>query len=68
MAFYTCMSVYHMNTPLPYSFKSINTYYICNMGRSDLPDMYVRAQGRAVPEGKCGHIRQITTLHVVYVM
>ena len=30
--------------------------YICNIGRSDLPDMYARAQGRAAPEGECGHI------------
>ena len=36
------------------------------MGRSDLPDMYTQARGRAVPE--CGHIRQITTAHVTYVM
>ena len=42
--------------------------YICNMGRSDLPDMYARARGRAAPEGECGHIRQITTAHVTYVM
>ena len=42
--------------------------YICNMGRSDLPDMYARARGRAAPECECGHIRQITTAHVTYVM
>ena len=34
------------------------------MGRGDLPDMYAQAQGRVVPEGDCGHIRQITTDHV----
>ena len=28
------------------------------MDRSDLPDMYAQARGRATPEGKCGHIRQ----------
>ena len=44
------------------------TCYICNMGRSDLPDMYARARGRAAPECECGHIRQITTAHVTYVM
>ena len=38
------------------------------MGRSDLPDMYARARGRAAPEGECRHIRQITTAHVTYVM
>ena len=38
------------------------------MGKSDLPDMYARARGRAAPEGECGHIRQITTAHVTYVM
>ena len=42
--------------------------YICNMGRSDLPDMYARARGRAAPEGERGHIRQITTAHVTYAM
>ena len=35
------------------------TCYICNMGRRDLPDMYARAQGRAAPEGECGHILDI---------
>ena len=39
-----------------------DTRYICNMGKSDLPDMY------AAPECECGHIRQITTAHVTYVM
>ena len=38
------------------------------MGRSDLPDMYAQAQGHAVPEGECEHIRQIMTAHVTYVM
>ena len=38
------------------------------MGRSDLPDMYARAQGLTVPEGRCGHIRRIKTAHVTYVM
>ena len=38
------------------------------MSRSDLPDMYTRARGRAAPSGECGHIRQITTAHVTYVM
>ena len=38
------------------------------MSRSDLPDMYARAQGRTTPEGKCRHIRQIMTAHVTYVM
>ena len=42
--------------------------YICNMGKSDLPDMYAWARGCAAPEGECGHIRQITTTHVTYVM
>ena len=37
------------------------------MDRGDLPDMYTQAQGRAVPEGECGHIRQIMTAHVTYV-
>ena len=44
------------------------TSYICNMGRSDFPDMYARARGRTAPEGECRHIRQITTAHVTYVM
>ena len=34
----------------------------------DLPDMYTRARVRAVPEGECRHIRQITSVHVTYVM
>ena len=38
--------------------------YICNMSRSDLPDMYAQVRGRAVPESKCGHIRQIMSAHV----
>ena len=38
------------------------------MGRSDLPDMYAQARGRAAPEGERGHIRQITTAHVTYAM
>ena len=38
------------------------------MGRSDLPDMYALAQGPAAHEGKCGHITQIMTAHVTYVM
>ena len=38
------------------------------MGKSNLPDMYARARGRAAPEGECGHIRQIMTAHVTYVM
>ena len=38
------------------------------MGRSDLPDMYARALGRAVPKSECRHIRQITTAYVTYVM
>ena len=40
---------------------------LCNMGRSDLPDMYARAREHAAPEGESGHIRQITTAHVTYV-
>ena len=42
--------------------------YMCNMGEGDLPDMYARARGRAASEGGCGHIRQITTAHITYVM
>ena len=38
------------------------------MGRSDLPDMYAQVRGCAALEGECGHIRQITTAHVTYVM
>ena len=38
------------------------------MGRSDLPDMYAQARGRAAPEGECGHIRQITAVHVSYIL
>ena len=38
------------------------------MGRSDLPDMYALALGHCVPSGLCGHIRQITSAHVTYVM
>ena len=38
------------------------------MGSSDLPDMYAQARGHSAPEGECGHIRQITTAHVTYVM
>ena len=32
-----------------------------------LLDMYAQARGRAVPEGKCGHVSQIPTAHVTYV-
>ena len=42
--------------------------YISNVGRSDLPDMYIQAQGHAVPEGECRHIRQIMSTHVTYDM
>ena len=28
------------------------TCYACSMGRSDVPDMYVQAQGSTVPKGK----------------
>ena len=38
------------------------------MGKKDLPDMYAQAWGRTVPEDKFGHIRQIPTAHVTYVM
>ena len=33
-----------------------------------MPDMYAQAQGHPAPEGECGHIRQIMTAHVTYVM
>ena len=49
-------------------FMYVHTCYICNMGRSDLPDIYAQARGCAAPEGECGHIMQITTVHVTYVM
>ena len=52
--------------PIRHIMTAYITCYICNMGRSDLPDMYARARGCAVPEGECGHIRQITTAHVTY--
>ena len=42
--------------------------YICNIGRRNLPDMCTQARGRAAPKGKCGHIRQVLTAHVTYVM
>ena len=42
--------------------------YICNMARSDLPDMYTQARECAALEGECGHIRQIMTAYVTYVM
>ena len=38
------------------------------MNRRDLPDMHARARGHAMPESECGHIRQILTPHVTYVM
>ena len=37
------------------------------MGRGDLSDMYTQAQGRAAPKGKCGHIRQMTQLHMLHI-
>jgi len=40
-------------------------YYICNgynMGTNNLPEIYARAWGRAVPEYKC---RQIKSVHVI---
>ena len=46
----------------------LTTCNICNMGRSNLPDMYTQARGHAAPENGCGHIRQITTAYVTYVM
>ena len=45
-----------------------DTCYIFNKDRSDLPDMYTRAQGRAALKDDWGHIRQITTADVTYVM
>ena len=56
---------YNMYT---YMYIVVAICYICNMGRRDLPDMYARARRRAAPEGECGHIRQIPTAHVTYVM
>ena len=47
---------------------TMHVTYICNMGRSNLPNMYTRALGRAAPEGECGHIRQIMAAYVTYVM
>ena len=38
------------------------------MGKRDFPDMYAQAQGCTVPEGERGHIRQILTANVTYVM
>ena len=54
---------------LVHSVTHVNNFsssYICNLGRSDLPDMYAR--GRAAPKCECRHIRKITTAHVTYVM
>ena len=33
-----------------------------------MPNMYTQAQGRTAPESKCGHIRQMPTARVTYVM
>ena len=40
-----------------YIYAVVHIIAVCNMGRSDLPDMYTQAQGNAVAKGKCGHIR-----------
>ena len=46
----------------------INTCYICNIGRRDVPDMYAQVQECAALKGKCGRIKQIPIAHVTYVM
>ena len=44
------------------------TCYACNMGMRDLPDNYAQDRGHASPVGECGHIRQILTTHVKYML
>ena len=56
----TSYKTYYMNQ---FHFHYIITYVhtpsnSCNTDTSALPDMYAQARGRAVPEGKCGYIRQ----------
>ena len=40
----------------------------CNMGTSDLPDMYAQSPRAAGPRAKGIHIRQITSAHVTTIM
>ena len=40
----------------------------CNMGTSDLPDMYAQSLRAAGPRAEGIHIRQITSAHVITIM
>ena len=40
----------------------------CNMGTSDLPDMYAQSPRAAGPRAEGIHIRQITSAHVTTIM
>ena len=43
------------------------TSYICNMGRSDLTDIYAQARGRAATKGECGHMYQANHNYACYI-
>jgi len=48
--------------------ETFTVIYICNsynMGLSDLPEIYARARGRAVPECKCVYFRHFESAHVI---
>ena len=44
------------------------TFDSCNMGTSDLPDMYAQSPRAAGPRAEGIHIRQITSAHVTTIM
>ena len=44
------------------------TFYSCNIGTSDLPDMSTRSMRAAGLSAEGGHIRQATSAHVTTIM
>ena len=68
---HTCMHVYmYMHA---YIHTCIHAYIYtlfnsCNMGMSDLPDMYAQSPRAAGPRAEGIYIRQITSAHVTTIM
>ena len=52
---------------VPYTNKVV-PFDSCNMGTSDLPDMYAQSPRAAGPRAEGIHIRQITSAHVTTIM
>ena len=47
---------------------TLHLFDSCNMGTSDLPDMYVQSPRAAGPRAEGIHIRQFTSAHVTTIM